>query len=215
MPQEDVSSAAGTQQQSTNTRRAFWRSRFPPFLKDLVFQALWAKVKVGERLQNWTNFPWCPICWKIEIVQHALTECRFVSVYCDTIEFCWEPSYVDGRSTPIRALPTPHSFHTPQGVSLWIARAAHWSFRNLVKQQAILPNGDSLLSQWSRVISQVVLWEPLHSMSAPLLQFHDALATLSQTGALPKGIVTAHVDDSSSQDKHIAKKRRTQERKQH
>ena len=121
---------------------------------------------------------------------------------------------MDGRSNPIRALPTPHSFHTPQGVSLWTARAAHWSFRNPVKQQAILPNRDSFMSQWIRVLSQVILWEPLHSMSAPLLQFHDALATLSQTGALPTGIVTAQVDDSSNQDKYVAKKRRTQERKQ-
>ena len=118
---------------------------------------------------------------------------------------------MDGRSNPVRALPPQHSFHTPQGVSLWTARAAHWSFRNLVKQQAIWPNRDSFLSQWIRVLSQVILWEPLHSMSAPLLQFHDALAILSQTRALPTGIVTAQVKDSSNHDKQVAKKRRTQD----
>ena len=41
--------------QSTVMWKAFWRSSLPPFLKDFIYQVLWAKLKVGERLQKWTK----------------------------------------------------------------------------------------------------------------------------------------------------------------
>ena len=57
--------------QPSSIWKAFWASRLPPFLKDFAYQALWAKLKVGDRLENRTKFPWCPICANLETVEHV------------------------------------------------------------------------------------------------------------------------------------------------
>ena len=56
----------------------------------------------------------------------------------------------DFRESPPPPCPAP-SFHTPQGVLLWAAWAAHWFLWNQVKQQAALPNRESFLAQWLRL----------------------------------------------------------------
>ena len=121
--------------QPNSVWKAFWASRLPPFLKDSAYQALWAKLKVGERLQNWTKLPLCPICTicaNLETVEHALLHCRFLTLAADTIDYCWMLPYVDGASHAVRSLPRKHSFSLPQGISHWTAKAAHWSLRNQV-----------------------------------------------------------------------------------
>ena len=101
--------------QPSSIWKSFWASRLPPFLKDFAYQALWATLKVGDRLQNWTKFPWCPICANLET--HALSHCRFHAMPADTIDYCWGPSYVEGVSYAVRALPLKHSFSRPQGIA--------------------------------------------------------------------------------------------------
>ena len=64
-----------------------------------------------------------------------------------------------------------------------------------------------------RVLSQLILWEPLQSFSAPLTQFHDAVATLAQSGVLPGIAINATYDDASSSAR-AAKKQKVQDRKQ-
>ena len=43
----------------------------------------------------------------------------------DTIDYCWGPSYVEGVSYTVRALPLKHSFSRPQGIAKWAGQAAH------------------------------------------------------------------------------------------
>ena len=62
------------QRQPNTVWKAFGASRLPPFLKDFAYQALRAKLKVDDRLQNWTKFPWCPICANLETKEHALSQ---------------------------------------------------------------------------------------------------------------------------------------------
>ena len=145
--------------QPTSVRKPFWASRLPPFVKDFAYQALWAKLKVGERLQNWTKFPWCPICANLETIEHALFHCRFHAMAWDTIDYCWGPSYVEGISYAMRALPLKHSISRPQGIAK--------SLRNQAKNGLSAPSLEYFLAQWIRVLSQLILWEPLQSFSAP------------------------------------------------
>ena len=68
------------------------------------------------------------------------------------------------------------------------------------------------MSQWVRVLSQLILWEPLQSLSGPLSQFHNAVATLAQSGILP-GIAIRVACDDSSLCERATKKQKTHERK--
>ena len=43
--------------QSCETWKVFRRTRFPPFLRDFIFAALWRSLKIGEHLMNWTHEP--------------------------------------------------------------------------------------------------------------------------------------------------------------
>ena len=92
----------------------------------------------------------------------------------DRIDYCWGPSYVEGVNYAVRALPLKHSFSRPQGITKWAAQAAHWSLRNQAKNGFSAPSLEHFLSQWIRVLSQLILWEPLQSLSGPLSQFHNA-----------------------------------------
>ena len=199
--------------QPSSVWKSFWASQLQPFLKDFAYQALWAKLKVGDRLQNWTKFPWCPMCANLETVEHALSHCSFHAMAADTIEDCWGPSYVEGFSHAVRALPLKHSFSRPQGIAKWSAQAAQWSLRNQVKNGFSAPSLELFLAQWIRVLSHLILWEPLQAFSAPLAQFHDAVATLAQSGVLPRVAITAHFDDTSSQLARAIKKQKVQDGK--
>ena len=125
----------------------------------------------------------------------------------------WGPSYAEGVSHAVRALPLKHSFACPQGITKWPAQAAHWSLRHQVKNGFFAPSIEQFLSQWLRVLSQLILWEPLHFLSGPLSQFHNAIATLSQSGVLPGIAIRVSCDDASLTDR-AAKKQKTQDRKQ-
>ena len=57
---------------------------------------------------------------------------------------------------------------------------------------------------------QLILWEPLHSLSCPLSQFHNAIATLSRSGVLPGIAIFVSCADNSLTDGG----QKTQERKQ-
>ena len=129
------------------------------------------------------------------------------------IDYCWGPSYVEGVSYAVRALPPKHSVSRPQGITKWAAQATHWSLRNQAKNGFSAPLLEPFLAQWTRVLSQLILWEPLQSFSAPLTQFHDAVATLAQSGVLPGVAINVTCDDSSSSPR-AAQKQKVQDRKQ-
>ena len=120
---------------------------------------------------------------------------------------------MEGVSYALRALPLKHSFSRPQGIAKWAAQAAHWSLRNEGKNGFSDASLEHFLAQWIRVLSQPILWEPLHSFSAPLMHFHDAVATLAQLGVLPGLAINVTCDESSS-SASAAKKQKVQDRKQ-
>ena len=76
----------------TNTRQepqvwaSFWTSKFPPSILSFVYQVLWKKLKVGDRLKSWTQQPKCPVCHRLETVEHAVHSCAFHPLIHDTIE---------------------------------------------------------------------------------------------------------------------------------
>ena len=102
-----------------------------------------------------------------------------MSLAIDTIDFCWGPTYVEGCSHAIRSLLVRFSFATPQGLSLWTAKAARWSLQNQVKHHAAIASHEHLLSQWMQILTQIVAWEPLQHVTKSLLSFHGSLASLS------------------------------------
>ena len=65
-----------------------------------------------------------------------------------------------------------------------------------------------------RILTQIVAWEPLQHVSKPLLTFHNSLASLSQTGALPTTRIHVASDNSEAQASRAMKKHRAQDRKQ-
>ena len=73
--------------QSSVVWNSLWRSKMPPIVKDFVFQALWTKLKMGDRLRNWTHHPWCPIGTSVESVDHALHHCWFHSLARGIIDY--------------------------------------------------------------------------------------------------------------------------------
>ena len=56
----------------------------------------------------------------------------------DTIDYCWGPSYVEGISYAVRALPLKHSFSRPQGIAKWAAWPRRPTGRFAIKQKWIL-----------------------------------------------------------------------------
>ena len=89
-----------------------------------------------------------------------------------------------------------------------VGQAAHWSLRNQVKNGFSAPSLELFLAQWIRVLSQVILWEPLQAFIVSLAQFHDAVGTLAQSGVLPGVAIKAHADDTSSQSARATKKQK-------
>ena len=105
------------------------------------------------------------------------------------------------------------SFSNPQGISHWAAKAAHWSLRNQVKNKVSFPSHEHFLSQWMCILSRPITWEPLEALSKVLLQFHDALATLSQSGVLPGATIFTQADVSAETATREKKRQRITQRK--
>ena len=79
-------------------------------------------------------------------------------------------------------------------MSSFITQAAHWSLRNQAKSGFSAPSLEHFLSQWIRVLSQLILWEPIQSFSGPLSQFHDAVARWRTAGWVGQSGLVCYVD---------------------
>ena len=55
-----ASSVPAESRQEPQVWASFWTSKFPPSILSFVYQALWKKLKVGDRLKSWTNQPKLP-----------------------------------------------------------------------------------------------------------------------------------------------------------
>ena len=171
--------------QSAETWRVFWRTRFPPFLRDFIFSAPWRKLKVGERLMHWTHEPHCPICHELETIDHSPHACRFHSLILDVIDKCWPPVMQYTMAHSSRSLPVALLLATPMGIMLWAACAAHWALRCAVRQNMAVPTFDSFFNTWVNLVDKVAGWEGLAHLSQPFLSFKHALTLLKTGGSLP------------------------------
>ena len=76
--------------QSLEVWSLFWRAKFFPSLHDFVYQALWKKLRVAERLSPWTQDSTCPLCRAVETLDHALGGCLFHKVMTAVLTKVWE-----------------------------------------------------------------------------------------------------------------------------
>mmetsp|Transcript_101824 Transcript_101824/g.175762 ORF Transcript_101824/g.175762 Transcript_101824/m.175762 type:complete len:396 (-) Transcript_101824:142-1329(-) len=163
---------------------SYWNSKFPPNIHSFVYQTLWKKLKVGDRLEAWTHQPNCPICHRRETVEHATSECAFHPLIHATIEKCLElPEDSQNKKVRVTDLPVAKSLKHPSGVMLWVARAAHWSVRNSALHGARIAF-DFFLETWIKLVSLVAVWELLAHLALAMLEFHSALIALKNNGVL-------------------------------
>ena len=141
-------------------------------------------------MQNWTKYPWCPVCAQLETVSHALHECRFHQLARDIIDYSLGPYYHDGQSVLCTSIPTKSSFSVPQGIALWASRSAHWGARNATKFHGVPPERDVFLDAWARTILTLTEWQPLAGWAQVFMQFHHIIITVRQSGCLPAHRIT-------------------------
>ena len=171
----------------------FGNQTFRQHLHTLFFNHLWATLKVGEHLQNWTRHPWCPICVQIETVEHSLNHCRFHQLTRDVIQFCLGPHY-QGDTSEFLSVKSSHS--APQGVVLWVGRAAHWAVRTAAKFHRVPPHRETFLDMWARLVFSRVEWQPLQGWARVFQQVYQSICTMRQTGCLPhaQNVLQKHSD---------------------
>ena len=66
---------------------------------------------------------------------------------------------------------------------MWMALAAHWSFRNSLIRGGI-GSYDGFLSVWIKFVALLAVWEPLSRYSDVFWQFHKSLSHLLTQGSL-------------------------------
>ena len=180
----------------------------PPF----VYQALWKKLRVAERLSPWTRDSACPLCRSVETLDHALGGCLFHRVMTAVLKKVWEPSHVKGNQYECRNIPIRYTFGSPQGIAQWAALAAHWTFRNTYRRGG-MATLDALLTIWVKLTALLVGWEPLSEYSHAFQLFHDRLVHFRNTGVV-SGPSIVYVESCEREDHKVAKRRKTDERKQ-
>ena len=162
---------------------SFWTSKFPPSILNFVYQVLWKKLKVGDRLKFWTQQPNCPVCHRLETVEHAVQSCALHPLIHDPIDKCWEIPPNAQAVKSVESLPQAKSLQHPAGVMLWVARAAHWSVRHTDLHEAVVTY-DLFLDTWIKLVALVAIWEPLAKFSQAILEFYHALQALKLNGVL-------------------------------
>ena len=138
----------------------FWWGKFTPSLHNFVYQALWKKLRVAERLSPWTQDPACPLCRSVETLDHALGGCLFHRVMTAVLKKVWEPLQVKGNEYECGNIPTRYTFGSPRGIAQWAALAARWTFRNTYRRGG-MATLDALLTVWVKFTALLVGWEPL------------------------------------------------------
>ena len=107
---------------------AFNNLILPHSSKEFTRESLWAKLKVGDRLNSWLpRQRHCCLCGEVETVSHALFNCKFLLLAGDTISKC--------LNAPVHQISHDHlqTLSTPQGLLLWAARQANWSVPSSVR----------------------------------------------------------------------------------
>ena len=198
--------------QSPEVWSLFWRAKFFPSLHDFVYQALWKKLRVAERLSPWTEDSTCPPCKAVETVDHALGGCLFHKVMTAVLQQVCEPVHIKGQQYESGNIPTCYTFGSPQGIAQWAALAAHWTFRNTYRRGG-MPTLDALLTIWVKFTALLVGWEPLAEYSQVFQLFHNRLVQFRNTGVVSRPNIV-YAESCGREDHRAAKRHRKDGRKQ-
>ena len=174
--------------QTEEVWKAFFSSDFPAPHRDTIYQALWKKLPVGERLRSWlpgeVN---CPLDGACESVLHAVTACKFLPVAYNTVDKCFPadgPGESVSASTVIHTHPV-QSLTSPHGILAWSAFIASWAARCVAKHDASeVVSWSGFLTLW---IAVTQLWSAATKLAisgAQLVIFSGALIALRDEGKL-------------------------------
>ena len=174
--------------QTEEVWKAFFSSDFPAPHRDTIYQALWKKLPVGERLRSWlpgeVN---CPLDGACESVLHAVTACKFLPVAYNTVDKCFPadgPGESVSASTVIHTHPV-QSLTSPHGILAWSAFIASWAARCAAKHDASeVVSWSGFLTLW---IAVTQLWSAATKLAisgAQLVIFSGALIALRDEGKL-------------------------------
>ena len=130
--------------------------QLPPSHKDFIHRALWAKLPVGQRQQDWKPFEvWCPIDNELESISHALFHCRFLVGAFEVVNTAF-------RSTGLHPFDVVHllqddkpaSLETPAGLIGWSAIITNWSLCCAKKHNSFLRIAwESLCAKWFHTLN--------------------------------------------------------------
>ena len=132
------------------------RCNLPPSHKDFTHRALWAKLPVGQRQQDWKPLEvWCPIDNELESISHALFHCRFLVGAFEVVNTAF-------RSTGPHPFDVVHllqdnkpaSLETPAGLIGWSAIITNWSLRCAKKHSSFFRiTWESFCAKWFHTLN--------------------------------------------------------------
>ena len=157
--------------------RSFNKLILPHSSKEFIRESLWSKLKVGDRRKSWLpGQRHCALCGDIETVSHALYNCKFFLLACDTISKC--------LGTSVHQMSQYHTktLSSAQGLLLWAARQASWHVRNAVRLSHRLINATHFVKAWWGILQT---WSELPGLGVnreEVRKFMTVLQSFLKTG---------------------------------
>ena len=173
-----------------------WEALLKPRLPqgDLTFMqtALWRKLPVGDRLENWLpHATQCPLYGQVETIAHALTSCRFLAPAFHIAVQCMGPAILgDTQETDPTGLlveqPTL-SLRTPLGYCLLVCSQSLMGpaqFGQIQPPPPPPPSWDLFLSMWLQVLQGWSRHPQPTLLAEETRLLHQAVKQLKETGHL-------------------------------
>jgi hypothetical protein len=136
--------------------QAFHRCNLPPSHKDFIHRALWAKLPVGQRQQDWKPLEvWCPIDNELESISHTLFHCRFLVGAFEVVNTAFRSTGPHPFDV-VRLLQDdkPASLETPAGLIGWSAIITNWSLRCAKKHNPFFRiTWESFCAKWFHTLN--------------------------------------------------------------
>ena len=148
-----------------------------------------------------THEPLCPICHKLETVDHAFCGCQFHALIFDALDQSWAPVTRGNACHSVRTLAVALTLATTPGIMLWTAKVAHWSLRCATCQNAAVPTFEAFIKAWLTFVEKVTAWQGLSPLADAFLVFRNTLLTLQTTGSLPACQIVLTRPELSSPEK--------------
>ena len=153
--------------------------------------ALWAKLPVGERLQN--RLPrdtLCPLDGQPETMEHALRTCKYLPFIFDTVDKWFPHLVINGNAcnSVVRLLydfPGEALLHPP-GILAWSGILTNWEQRQIAKHKGDDPGWHLFLASWIRRLTK---WQLL---STPLLHIDQLAGFLDALIGLRDKVTLVH-----------------------